>query len=104
MRGNAFLTLVKGEGAVFVLTRQLLGYVYAGDNLVVHRSGGVASGEWLHIALSVAGSRGGTWSSAGPIVYVNGEKAADGSIVRRRAAIMPNCANGFRFVHRSSEL
>lgn len=57
-----------------------MGTLYAGDNLVVHPSGGVASGEWLHIALSVAGSQGGTLSSAGPIVYVNGEKAADGSI------------------------
>ncbi|WP_340401821.1 alpha-L-arabinofuranosidase C-terminal domain-containing protein [Paenibacillus sp. FSL H8-0079] len=71
----------KGEkGPYMFLTRQLLGTLYAGDNLVVHPSRGVASGEWLHIALSVAGSQGGTLSSAGPIVYVNGEKAADGSI------------------------
>ena len=71
----------KGEkGPYLFLTRQLLGTLYAGDNLVVHPSGGVASGEWLHIALSVAGSQGGTLSSAGPIMYVNGEKAADGSI------------------------
>lgn len=71
----------KGEkGPYLFLTRQMRGTLYAGDDLVVDPGRGFASGEWMHIALSVAGSQGGTRSSAGPVVYVNGEKVADGSI------------------------
>ncbi|WP_440119263.1 alpha-L-arabinofuranosidase C-terminal domain-containing protein [Paenibacillus sp. QZ-Y1] len=71
----------KGEkGPYLFLTRQLRGTLYAGDDLVVDPGRGFASGEWMHIAMSVAGSQGGTRSSAGPVIYVNGEKVADGSI------------------------
>ncbi|SEA44139.1 alpha-L-arabinofuranosidase C-terminal domain-containing protein [Paenibacillus sp. 276b] len=71
----------KGEkGPYLFLTRQMRGTLYAGDDLVVDPGRGFASGEWMHVALSVAGSQGGTRSSAGPVVYVNGEKVADGSI------------------------
>ncbi|MDF9840786.1 MULTISPECIES: hypothetical protein [unclassified Paenibacillus] len=38
-------------------------------------------GGWIHSALSVTGTQGGTLSSAGPVVYINGEAAADGSIL-----------------------
>ncbi|MEO2203652.1 alpha-L-arabinofuranosidase C-terminal domain-containing protein [Paenibacillus pabuli] len=71
----------KGEqGPYLFLTRQLRGTLSAEGDLVVDPGRGFATGEWMHIALSVAGTRGGTLSSAGPIVYVNGEKIADGSI------------------------
>ncbi len=71
----------KGEqGPNLFLTRQLRGTMSAEGDLVVDPGRGFATGEWMHIALSVAGTQGGTLSSAGPIVYVNGEKIADGSI------------------------
>lgn len=62
------------------LTRQLRGTLHAGDDLAVDPGRGFANGEWMHVALSVIGTEGGTLSSAGPVVYVNGEKVADGSI------------------------
>lgn len=71
----------KGEqGPYAFLTRQLRGTLYAGDDLVVDPGRGFTAGEWMHIAFSVTGTEGGKLSSAGPVVYVNGEKVADGSI------------------------
>lgn len=71
----------KGEQGPYVfLTRQLRSSLFAADDLVADPGRGFASGEWMHIALSISGTENGTLSSAGPIVYVNGEKAADGSI------------------------
>ncbi|WP_310830981.1 alpha-L-arabinofuranosidase C-terminal domain-containing protein [Paenibacillus pedocola] len=71
----------KGEaGPYLFLTRNLRGTLSAGGDLVVDPGRGFAGGEWMHIALSVLGTQGGTLSSAGPVVYVNGEAVADGSI------------------------
>ncbi len=71
----------KGEKSPNIfLTRQLRGTLNAGDDLVVDPGRGFVSGEWMHIALSVVGTKEGKLGSAGPIVYVNGERIADGSI------------------------
>ncbi|MDO3411525.1 alpha-L-arabinofuranosidase C-terminal domain-containing protein [Saccharibacillus sp. CPCC 101409] len=71
----------RGEsGPYLFLTRNLRGTLSAGGDLIVDPGRGFARGEWMHIAISVAGTQGGTLSSAGPVVYVNGEPAADGSI------------------------
>lgn len=67
-------------GPYMFLTRNLRGTLTAGGDLVVDPGRGFSIGEWMHIAMSVVGTEGGTLSSAGPIVYVNGELAADGSI------------------------
>lgn len=67
-------------GPYLFLTRNLRGTLSAGGDLVVDPGRGFAGGEWMHIALSVLGTQGGTLSSAGPVVYVNGEAVADGSI------------------------
>ncbi|MBT2287630.1 alpha-L-arabinofuranosidase [Paenibacillus albidus] len=71
----------KGEaGPAVFLTRQLRGTLSAGGDLVADPGRGFAGGEWMHIALSIIGTEDGKLSSAGPIVYVNGETVADGSI------------------------
>ncbi|OMD41964.1 alpha-L-arabinofuranosidase [Paenibacillus borealis] len=71
----------KGEkGPYLFLTRNLRGTLSAGGDLAVDPGRGFAGGEWMHIAMSVTGTQGGTLSSAGPVVYVNGEAVADGSI------------------------
>lgn len=71
----------KGDkGPYLFLTRNLRGTLSAGGDVVVDPGRGFAGGEWMHIALSVIGTKGGTLSSAGPVVYVNGEVVADGSI------------------------
>jgi alpha-L-arabinofuranosidase len=67
-------------GPYMFLTRNLRGTLSAGGDLVVDPGRGFGGGEWIHIAMSVTGTEGGTLSSAGPVVYVNGEVAADGSI------------------------
>ncbi|GGO04921.1 alpha-L-arabinofuranosidase C-terminal domain-containing protein [Saccharibacillus kuerlensis] len=70
-----------GEGGPSLfLTRSLRGTLSAGGDLVADPGRGFVRGEWMHVAMSVLGTEGGTLSSAGPIVYVNGEPAADGSI------------------------
>ncbi|MHA6530516.1 alpha-L-arabinofuranosidase C-terminal domain-containing protein [Paenibacillus sp. BAC0078] len=67
-------------GPAVFLTRQLRGTLSAGGDLVVDPGRGFASGEWMHIAISIIGTEGGKLSSAGPVVYMNGELVADGSI------------------------
>ncbi|NGZ77196.1 alpha-L-arabinofuranosidase C-terminal domain-containing protein [Saccharibacillus alkalitolerans] len=67
-------------GPSLFLTRAMRGTLSAGGDLVADPGRGFVRGEWMHVAMSVIGTEGGTLSSAGPIVYVNGEAAADGSI------------------------
>ncbi|WP_042202839.1 alpha-L-arabinofuranosidase C-terminal domain-containing protein [Paenibacillus camerounensis] len=67
-------------GPYLFLTRGLRGTLTAGGDLSADPGRGFANGEWIHFALSITGTQGGTLSSAGPVVYVNGEVAADGSI------------------------
>lgn len=67
-------------GPYLFLTRGLRGTLTAGGDLSADPGRGYATGEWIHFALSVTGTQGGTLSSAGPVVYINGEAAADGSI------------------------
>lgn len=71
----------KSEGAPSLfLTRAMRATLSAGGDLVADPGRGFVRGEWMHVAMSVIGTEGGTLSSAGPIVYVNGEAAADGSV------------------------
>ncbi|WP_169089777.1 alpha-L-arabinofuranosidase C-terminal domain-containing protein [Paenibacillus sp. PL91] len=67
-------------GPYMFLTRQLRGTCFAGEDLIADPGKSFAAGEWMHISMSVTGTAGGTLSSAGPVVYVNGEVVADGSI------------------------
>lgn len=67
-------------GPYIFLTRNLRGVCFAEGDLAVDPGKGYPMGEWLHIAMSVIGTKGGTMSSAGSVLYVNGEMVADGSI------------------------
>lgn len=70
-----------GEGAPSLfLTRALRGTLAAGGDLVADPGRGFVRDEWMHVAMSVTGTQGGTLSSAGQMIYVNGEAAADGMI------------------------
>ncbi|TYP72350.1 alpha-L-arabinofuranosidase C-terminal domain-containing protein [Paenibacillus methanolicus] len=68
------------EGPYFFLTRNLRGVCHAEGDLVADGGKTYPGGEWLHIAMAVSGTEGGTRSSAGPVVYVNGEAIGDGTI------------------------
>ncbi len=71
----------KGEtGPYLFLTRNLRGNCFAGSDLIADANRTYSSGEWLHVAMTVRGTEGGTLSSAGPVIYVNGEIVADGTI------------------------
>ncbi|OLS33828.1 alpha-L-arabinofuranosidase C-terminal domain-containing protein [Bacillus sp. MRMR6] len=67
-------------GPYLFLTRNIRGTCFSGADLVADAGRTFSSGEWFHVAMSVRGTKGGTLSSAGPVVYVNGEAVADGSI------------------------
>ncbi|WP_318628142.1 alpha-L-arabinofuranosidase C-terminal domain-containing protein [Paenibacillus polymyxa] len=67
-------------GPYMFMTRNLRGTLFTEADLSVDPGRGFVRDEWMHIALSVIGTEGGTLSSAGPAVYVNGEVVADGSI------------------------
>lgn len=70
-----------GEGSPSLfMTRQMRGTLTADGDLAIDPGKGFVRDEWMHVALSVKGTEGGTLSSAGPVVYVNGEVLADGSI------------------------
>jgi len=71
----------KGQaGPYMFLTRNLRAACFAGEDLIADPGKSFAAGDWMHISMSVTGTEGGTLSSAGPIVYVNGEVVADGAI------------------------
>ncbi|OPJ61929.1 alpha-L-arabinofuranosidase C-terminal domain-containing protein [Clostridium oryzae] len=68
------------KGPYVFLTRNLRGVCFEGTELAADPRKTYTPGEWIHVALSITGTKGGTLSGAGPIVYVNGEKAGDGFI------------------------
>jgi alpha-L-arabinofuranosidase len=67
-------------GPYLFLTRNLRGVCFSGADLIADAGRTYSSGEWIHVTMSVRGTEGGTLSSAGPVIYVNGEAVADGSI------------------------
>lgn len=67
-------------GPYLFLSRNLRGVCFSDSDIVADAGKTYSAGEWLHIAMSVRGTEGGTLSSAGPIIYVNGEVVGDGSI------------------------
>lgn len=68
------------QGPYLFLTRNLRGVCFGGSDIAVDPNKSLATGEWIHIAMTVSGTEGATVSNAGPILYVNGEMVADGSI------------------------
>lgn len=62
------------------LTRNLRGVCFHNGDLSADPGKALPEGEWIHIAMTVSGTKCGTLSSAGPIIYVNGEIAANGLI------------------------
>lgn len=75
------IDLGKGPGGPYIfLTRNLRGVAFAGSDLAADPAKGQPEGQWMHIAFTISGTKGGTLSSAGPVLYINGEIASDGSI------------------------
>lgn len=71
----------KGQtGPYLFLTRFLRGVCFDGTDLAADASKPCPVNEWQHIAMTITGTKGGSLSSAGPRVYINGELAADGFI------------------------
>ncbi|MGN0143229.1 MAG: alpha-L-arabinofuranosidase C-terminal domain-containing protein [Roseburia sp.] len=71
----------KGEaGPYLFLTRNLRGVCFGGQDLAADPVTVLGQHEWVHVAMTVSGTCGGTMSSAGPMIYINGEVAADGTI------------------------
>ncbi|HIW33465.1 MAG TPA: LamG domain-containing protein, partial [Candidatus Paenibacillus intestinavium] len=68
------------QGPYLFLTRNLRGVCFAGQDIAIDPNKSLPTGEWIHIAMTISGTEGATASSAGPILYVNGELVADGSI------------------------
>ncbi len=67
-------------GPYMFLTRFLRGVCFNGGDLVAASVKPCPEGEWVHVAMSITGTQGGTLSSAGPRVYLNGELMGDGFI------------------------
>lgn len=73
--------LGKGPGGPYLfVTKNLRTSCFAGEDLVADPVKALPIGKWTHIAVTVSGTKEGTLSSAGPVVYINGEVAADGTI------------------------
>lgn len=71
----------KGQTGPYVfLTRFLRGVCFNGMDLAADAGKPCPVGEWQHIAMTITGTKGGSLSSAGPRVYINGELIADGYI------------------------
>lgn len=75
------IDLGKGPGGPYIfLTRNLRGVAFAGSDLAADPAKAQPEGQWMHVAFTISGTKGGTLSSAGPVIYINGEIASDGSI------------------------
>ncbi|MBO5353301.1 MAG: alpha-L-arabinofuranosidase [Lachnospiraceae bacterium] len=71
----------KGQtGPYMFLTRFMRGVCFAGGDIAADAMKQCPVGEWQHIAWTITGTKGGSLSSAGPRVYINGELVADGFI------------------------
>lgn len=68
------------EGPYLFLTRNLKAVCFNGQDLAADPAMALNQQEWVYVTLTVSGTKGGTMSAAGPVVYVNGEVAADGTI------------------------
>ncbi|KAB8139383.1 alpha-L-arabinofuranosidase [Gracilibacillus oryzae] len=91
-----FFDLGKGpEGPYIFLTRNLRGVCFSESELIADAGKTFGSGEWIHIAMSVSGTEGGTLSSAGPVIYANGEVVADGSISQTSSGTYKKLRNWF---------
>lgn len=67
-------------GPYMFLTRNFRGVCFKDGDLAADPAGAYPLGEWVHVAMSVSGTKNGTVGNAGPCIYVNGELAADGQI------------------------
>ncbi len=67
-------------GPYLFLTRFLRGVCFDGRDLAADAGKPCPVGQWQHIAMTITGTKGGSLSSAGPRVYINGELVADGFI------------------------
>ncbi len=71
----------KGQtGPYIFLTRFMRGVCFKESDLAADAGKALPINEWTHIAMTVTGTEGGSLSSAGPRVYINGELVADGFI------------------------
>lgn len=69
-------------GPYIFLNRGLRGSLFSGsgNELLADYGKTLNMGRWVHVAFSLIGTKEGKLSSAGPIIYINGEPLADGSI------------------------
>jgi alpha-L-arabinofuranosidase len=69
-------------GPYIFLNRGLRGSLFTapGSEMLADYGKTLDLGTWFHIAFTIVGTKEGTKSSAGPILYINGEALADGSI------------------------
>ncbi|MCR5100267.1 MAG: alpha-L-arabinofuranosidase [Butyrivibrio sp.] len=67
-------------GPYLFLTRDLRGVVFKGSEIPAAGSKGCSVGEWVHIAMTITGTKNGTIGNAGPRIYRNGELVADGLV------------------------
>ncbi len=97
----------KGEtGPYLFLTRNLRGVCFAGEDLAADPFFVLPHQEWVHVAMTISGTEGGTKSAAGPVIYINGEVAADGRISQTTSGLygklrgwFSNFAEKDTFVH-----
>ncbi len=71
----------KGQGGPYIfLTRYMRGVCFAGGDIAADARKQCPTDEWQHIAMTITGTKGGSLSSAGPRIYINGELKMDGFI------------------------
>ncbi|MCC8168022.1 MAG: alpha-L-arabinofuranosidase [Clostridiales bacterium] len=70
-----------GMGGPYVfLTRNLRGVCYRKEDIASNAVQAPTDVDWHHVVMTVSGTNGGTASSAGPRVYMDGRLVADGWI------------------------
>ncbi|MCD8120386.1 MAG: alpha-L-arabinofuranosidase [Lachnospiraceae bacterium] len=68
------------RGPYIFLTRNLRGVCFREVDIAADAGHSYNMGQWMHVSMVVTGTEGGTKSSAGPVVYLNSEVVADGTV------------------------
>lgn len=85
------------------LTRNLRGVCFHNGDLCADPGKALPENEWIHIAMTVSGTKAGTLSSAGPVIYVNGEIVADGSISQTSSGTYLKLRGWFASIENATE-
>ena len=92
------------EGPYMFLTRKARGVCFAGEDIATEYYATIPDHEWLHLAITIDGTKGGTNTYAGPKIYLNGSCVADGAATQTASGRYGSIRNFFTKFEEAEEM